>query len=390
MLVASFAILSFVGSLLLASYLVISERSAPSFSDSPRGKSQRSIQEYVSIIVPARNEEQDIGRCLDSLLKQSYRNLEIIIVDDSSNDGTLKVAEKFSKKCPQITAIAAGAKPDGWVGKSWPCWRGYEQSKGSYLLFVDADSTLDSSIVESSLEYVLEKQIDMFSLSPKVELHGFVSKAVLPMISGAINILYPMKKVNDKKSDRAYMFGTFMLVRREAYAEFGGHARVKGEIVEDAAIARAAKKSGFNLKIEKGLESISTLWEKEASSVYDGLERIISSSVKTFGLVSILNAVLIFFIAVYPLLFIIVFLISLPQSSILLLGFLGSLANVATMLALAGLETRSITGKIGISTALYPLGCTVFILAIVSTSIKLTRGRTIRWKEQNYVLSLQR
>jgi glycosyltransferase involved in cell wall biosynthesis len=343
----------------------------------------------VSIIVPARNEEQDIAKCLESLLNQTYPNLEIIVVDDSSSDGTSEVVIAFEEKYPRIKLVSAGSKPEGWVGKSWPCWRGYEESKGDYLLFVDADSILDSSVVESSLAYVIEKKIEMFSLAPRVELHGIVARAVLPMIFGAINILYPIQKVNDKNSDHAYVFGTFILVRREVYASIGGHKKVSDEIVEDAAIARTAKTSGFNVRIERGLELVSTRWEKEPRSVYDGLERVTSTSVRSYGLVSILNAVLVFFVVLYPILFVIIC-VTLQLNSPLFLGLVGSLLNIATLLVLAGFEASTITGKFGISGFLYPLGCVLFISAIVSTSIKVSRSKAIKWKGQDYLQSLRK
>lgn len=391
LLFTSIAILSFLGTSILLAYLIASERSAPRFADSLRGLRHDSIPTtMVSIIIPARNEERDVAKCLESLLVQSYQNLEIIVVDDSSADRTLEVVQKFSEKSKQIKTISAGTKPKGWIGKSWPCWKGYEESKGDYLLFVDADSTLDAALVESSLRYVQEKQIDIFSLSPRVRLHGIIARAVLPIISAAINILYPMKKVNDNKSNRAYVFGTFVMVRRDVYASFGGHERVREEIVEDAAIARVAKTSGFKLRIERGSEFISTSWESEPKSVYEGLERIISSSVRAYGLISVLNAILVFFGVLYPVLFVVVSLVVLPSDFTMLVGLIASLASVALMLTLVVLETKTITGKIGISASLYLLGCTLFIFAIVTTSIKVSRGSNIRWKGQGYQQTLQK
>ncbi|MDG6904530.1 MAG: glycosyltransferase [Nitrososphaerota archaeon] len=391
LLFTSIAILSFLGSFSLLAYLIASERAAPRFEDSLRGLGRDSNPNtMVSIIIPARNEERDISKCLESLVTQSYQYLEIVVVDDSSEDKTLEVARKFSERSKQVKTISAGSKPKGWIGKSWPCWKGYEESKGDYLLFVDADSTLDTTLVESSLRYVQEKKIDVFSLSPKVRLHGTIARAVLPVISAAINILYPMKKVNDKKSNRAYVFGTFVMVSRKVYASFGGHEGVKEEIVEDAAIARVARASGFNLRIERGSEYISTSWESEPKSVYEGLERIISSSARAYGLISIFNAVFVFFVVLYPVFFLVFFLLVFPSDVTLIVGFIASVASAALIFTLTTLETRIITGKIGTSALLYILGCTLFISAIVTTSVKVSRGSTISWKGQKYRQTLHK
>jgi glycosyltransferase involved in cell wall biosynthesis len=391
LLFTSIALLSLFGSILLLAYLVVTETAAPRFVDSLK-EVQKDFNPsvMVSIIVPARNEELSIAECLNSLVNQEYPNLEIIVVDDSSTDSTAEIAKSFEVRNHRVRLVSAGQKPRGWVGKSWPCWKGFEETGGKYLLFVDADSTLNSLTIKSSLKYVEEKGIDMFSLSPRVEMKGIVARAVLPLISGAINILYPMQKVNNEESDRAYVFGTFILVRREVYASTGGHEKVRGEIVEDAALARMTKKAGYNLRIERGAEFVATRWESDARSVYNGLERVISTSVRSYGLASILNAVLIFFITLYPILFIVIYAAIHPSSYMLLAGCVLCILNIVTSLALTSFEINNIGEESPLSALLYPLGSYLFISAIVSTSIKISRHAAINWKGQDYVETLRK
>lgn len=389
-LFATIATLAFLGSLTILSYLIVTERSAPKFTDSLKEIKQCVESGFkVSVIIPARNEEQMIGNCLESIVGQTHKNLEIIVVDDMSTDNTHDFMTSYSAKHNSVRPVSAGEKPPGWVGKSWPCWRGYQESNGDYLLFVDADSTLAASSIETSLNYVVSKNIDMFSLSPRVKMHGIVARAVLPLISGAINLLYPMLKVNDKRSDRAYVFGTFVLVKRTVYEAIGGHEKVKNEIVEDAAIARAAKSAGYNLRIERGPQFVSTQWESDPRSIYNGLERVTSTSVRTFGMVSMINASLLFFLILYPLFFVATYASLNPISIVLLAGFIASILNIATFLALAEFEMNTISGKFGLSAFLYPVGGILFISAIVSTSIKVSNEKGIKWKGQEYVQSLR-
>ncbi len=223
LVLTALAILSLLGSLSLLVFLVITETAAPKFTKSIRGLGQDNSESLVTIIIPARNEEETIGSCLNSLILQSHTNLEILVVDDSSADNTANIVNKLAAADSRIKLVLAGTKPRDWVGKSWPCWRGFEASRGEYLLFVDADSRLAPEAVRTTLDYALREKIDMFSISPRVEMTSVAAKAVMPIISGAINLLYPMHKVNDPKSSRAYVFGTFVLVSRKIYEAIGGH-----------------------------------------------------------------------------------------------------------------------------------------------------------------------
>ncbi len=378
------ATLSFLGAGSFLVYLVATEKNAPRFAESLVKIDASDFNLLVSVIIPARNEEQTIEDCLKSMAGQTHKNLEILVVDDSSTDNTCNVVRSFSETNKNIKLLQAGAKPRGWVGKGWACWKGYEASRGEFLLFVDADSVLAAAAIESSLKYALEKGIEMFSLSPSIQMKGVFAKAVLPMVTGAINLLYPMQKVNDKNSHRAYVFGTFVLVKRSVYTAIGGHEKVREEIVEDAAIARLAKSAGYNLRVERGPQFVSSQWESDPRDIYQGLERVTSTSVRSFGLISILNAVLLFFITLYPIIFVIVY-AAIRTSNALLIGFIASVLSILIFLILDGFETKTISGKISLSACLYPIGSIFFIAAIVSTSIKVSRGSKIMWKGQGYV-----
>ena len=95
----------------------------------------------VSIILPARNEEKFIGKCLESFVNQDYPNYEIMVIDDSSDDKTWEIIEKYAKKSDKVVAVKAESKPDGWMGKNWACIEGFKRATGDLLLFTDADTT---------------------------------------------------------------------------------------------------------------------------------------------------------------------------------------------------------------------------------------------------------
>ncbi len=382
-----------MGALFIAFYLYFTERRAPKFIESIKlaeSSGQKSLP-FVSIIVTAKNEERVILRCLASLVEQTYRTLEIVVVDDGSSDRTASIAKELGKSDERITLVTAGEKPRGWVGKSWPCQKGSENSRGELLLFVDADSYFDPKVVELAVGYFQSRQYDMFSISPKVNLHGTWSHAIMPLLAGAINLLYPMSKVNDPKKERAYVFGTFILVRRTVYAAIGGHEKVKERLVEDAAIAHLAKSSGFKLRVERGAEFANTEWETEFGDVFHGLERVFSDSVRLYGVASILNAALVFFLGVFPLFVIAGYLylelvtganyplISLPSAA-----FIACIVSVIALIFTVANELEQISGKIGKHPALYPLGCLIFIFAIITASVKISRRGAFEWKGSRY------
>jgi chlorobactene glucosyltransferase len=377
----------------MLSYLIYTGRKAPKFSDSIRNLTASRESPLISVIVAAKNEEKTLTKCLESLLGQSYRNLEILTIDDSSSDGTLEVARKVSQKDSRVGVLEADPKPRDWVGKSWPCWKGYESSKGEILLFVDADSTFHSKIVEYASSYLASSNLDVLSISPKIESMSIWAKAVVPLITGAINLLYPMVKVNDPNSDRAYVFGAFFLVKRSVYEAIGGHKEVRLEIVEDAAIARRAKSAGFKLRVERGADFFSTEWESSLSSIFHGLERVSSVSIRSYGLVAILNAVLLFFVGLYPLGFFFGYLVAYLLGShvglVLAIGFIASLLDITALLVVTSLELRIIGSKLGGTPILYPLGVAIFIAAIVTTSVKVTTGRGITWKDRGYIQRME-
>jgi chlorobactene glucosyltransferase len=384
------AVLSLAGSLGIFIYLLITERDAPKFSFSFESVLTSQGKPKVSIVVTAKNEEQMIGKCLESLLTQTYDHPEIIVVDDSSTDHTADKVAKLAAQYSNLRLVFAGPKPTSWVGKSWPCWRGFQEAKGEYLLFVDADSIFESRIVERSVIYAEQNSIDVFSLAPRVEVRGWMAKAVLPLITGAINLLYPMKKVNDRKSKRAYVFGTYILVRKEVYEKTGGHSKVRDQLVEDAAIAQLAKSAGYNLRVEGGGDLITTEWESDPKAIFHGLERVTSTSIKTYGIVSVLNAILLFFLIIYPVLFILSSLLLRAFSEIFLLGLVASILNVILFLSLTAREMHAVSGRAGPEIFLYFVGGLIFIAAIVTTSIKVTRGKDLYWKGQGYKQVLEK
>ena len=137
----------------------------------------------VSIILPARNEENYVGKCLDSLIKQDYQNYEIIVINDSSDDSTWKIISEYAKNNSKIIPVNANPKPDGWMGKNWACMEGYQKVTGDLLLFTDADTKHSKNIISLAVSHLISFDLDALSAIPKMITLDFWTSITLPMIS---------------------------------------------------------------------------------------------------------------------------------------------------------------------------------------------------------------
>ena len=205
----------------------------------------------VSIILPARNEEEFLGKCLDSLIDQDYENYEIIVIDDSSEDSTGKIISEYAKKNSKVIHVSAKPKPEGWMGKNWACMEGYRKATGELLLFTDADTThakkcnITCSLTSFSFE------LDALSVIPKMLTFDFWTNITLPMISTFLHTRFSALNVNNPSKKTGYFFGSFFILKKSTYEQVGMHEGVKHEIIEDGALGKKVKESGYKMKMVK-------------------------------------------------------------------------------------------------------------------------------------------
>ena len=236
----------------------------------------------VSILVAARDEADTIKDCLLSLAAQDYPNFEIIVVNDGSRDDTAKVVESLEGEIPHLRLIEGKALPKDWLGKNHACHQAFQEARGDWLLFVDADTRHASGSLTQTMRYVLGFRVDMLSLYPHFEAITFWEKVIMPAVGRMILIGAPFELVNsDRRLLRpfAMAIGQFILIRREAYESIGGHRAIREQVVEDVEIARRVKQSGFRLRFLYGIDLLSTrmysgfgeLWRGWSRSFYGGM-----------------------------------------------------------------------------------------------------------------------
>ena len=228
----------------------------------------------VSIILPARNEEEFIGKCLDSLIEQDYTNYEIIVVDDSSDDATGKIISEYAKKNSKIISVSAQIKPDGWMGKNWACMEGYKKATGELLLFTDADTKHSQNVISLAVSHLLSCNLDALSAIPKMRTMDFWTSITLPMISTFLHTRFSAIRVNDPSKKTAYFFGSFFIIKQKTYKEVGMHEGVKHEIIEDGALGKKVKQSGHKMKMTRGDHLIEAVLARDKSTLWNALKRL--------------------------------------------------------------------------------------------------------------------
>jgi chlorobactene glucosyltransferase len=205
---------------------------------------------FVSIIVPARNESANIRSCLTSLLALDYPRFEVIVVDDRSTDDTADIVRELARDDDRLRLLQVDELPSGWTGKTHALQCGVERAKGGWLLFVDADTTLHRRNLRVLLGYAMKENADLVSLIPGQRCESFWEKVVQPVAGITLMVYYWLPKVNsaDHRSS-AFANGQYILIKRRAYVELGGHEAVRGELLEDIALARKVKSMGGSIRV---------------------------------------------------------------------------------------------------------------------------------------------
>jgi chlorobactene glucosyltransferase len=237
---------------------------------------------FLSIIVPARDEERSIEACVRSLLDQRWIDHEVVVVNDRSTDATPHILEPIAAEDARLTVVDGRDVPDEtWVGKPWASAQGAAVARGAWLLFTDADTVHEPRAAATLLDYALRARVDALSIATGQVLVTWAERAIVPAILGLILLAGgTMAEINDPaKSERALANGQYILVSRRAYDALGGHAALRGEIVEDVEFARRLKRDGrFRLLLVSAgslvrvrmYRSFAEIWNGFTKNVYMG------------------------------------------------------------------------------------------------------------------------
>ncbi|HSA73217.1 MAG TPA: glycosyltransferase [Nitrososphaeraceae archaeon] len=338
----------------------------------------------VSIIVPARNEEETISKCLQSLLSQDYDNYEVIAIDDSSTDNTLSIISKLSEKDNRLITVNSPPRPNDWIGKNWACFHGYKKSTGEILLFTDADSVHRPDALSSAINTMIHDDLDAVTLVPKLLCHDLITKFTLPVLSVFLHSRYSPLRVNNPKNKIGYFFGTFYLISKKNYEKIGTHEKVRQELVEDGALGRRVKEQGMRLKLIRGENFVQATWARDPRSLWHALRRIIIPLRTQKRKSALMATAFIFFILLEPILILPFSLFYFPASQFGGLLLTVNCLIIFLLLACAvvqshfGLQQKSIYG------AGFVVGCTVITVCFLLSVFELRGNRVVKWRDRSY------
>lgn len=231
---------------------------------------------FLSIVVPARNEERQIEKCVRSLLAQRYPRFEVLVVDDRSTDATARIVERIAAQDARLRSIHGAPLPEGWVGKPWALTQGMRAARGSWLLFTDADTEHMPAACASAMRYALERNLSFLSLLTTQRFETAPERIVLPAILWMIIFgIGSLDAINDpRRIDAAIFNGQYVLCERRAYEAVGGHKRVRASIAEDYDLARAVKRDGrFRSMLVDASDLVYTRMYWSFREIWDGFSK---------------------------------------------------------------------------------------------------------------------
>jgi chlorobactene glucosyltransferase len=229
-------------------------------------------RERVSALIPARNEAENIARAVRSIAEQP-EVIEIIVADDASEDRTPVILEELRTEIPQLRVLRIDGPPLGWLGKSHALSLASREATGSWLLFTDADTVHRPGSLGELLDRARRDHADLLSLSPGQETPTWWEKAVIPFVFVELARRFRFDEVSDPKSKSAAANGQYLLIRRSVYDSAGGHEAVKGQILEDVALARRVKDLGGKLVFLPGAEWVSTRMYRDFGAMWQGWQK---------------------------------------------------------------------------------------------------------------------
>ncbi len=375
-------------------------RSTPSLRDVSTDAPQRFPTSRVSIILPARNEAAHIAACVRSILASTWPDLELIVVDDHSTDGTATLARDAAGGDPRLTLVSAPDLPSGWFGKQWACHCGAARATGTLLLFTDADTRHAPDLVTRLVRMRESRGAELMSVAGHQAMGTVWERAVQPCVFTLILLRYGGTDSVERARSASDVVanGQCFMLSRTGYDTLGGHEAVRDFVAEDLMMAQAVWTNGGRVSLVLGIEQLSTRMYDGLASLVEGWGKnvyaggrfamrggAIGRALYPVLLLAFPSALLAPFLGIATVL--LLFLLSLTGSPALVgesfrtpLAVWSMLTSIAVLVTFAA--ANRLNGDPMRRALLAPLGALVLL---VICAFAVVRGRNVRWKGRGYL-----
>jgi hypothetical protein len=329
----------------------------------------------VSVLVPARNEEENIGDCLKSVLQSTAVDVEVLVLDDHSTDGTPQIVEAIAQMEPRVRLLSSLPLPAGWCGKQFACHQLAREATSSYLLFIDADVRLEHDAIVRSLSFLRSSGADLISGVPRQLAETFSEKLLIPLIHFILLGFLPLGMMRRFGSAAfAAGCGQLLLARAEAYNAVGGHRSVAASGHDGIELPRAFRKHGFKTDLFDPTDIACCRMYRSGAAVWTGLAKnAVEGIAKTTRIVPF--TILLLFGQVLPPILFAYFLISGAPAAVLLLFGVGTGLSYAARAVASRRFAQSWLGM-----ALHPFAILSFLGIQWFAFVQAKRGRSFVWK----------
>jgi glycosyltransferase involved in cell wall biosynthesis len=227
----------------------------------------------VSLIVPARDEGEKIEQALGSLLAIDYPHLEIIAIDDRSQDATGAVMDRLAAQDARLRVIHVTELPAGWLGKNHAMHQGAQAAGGEWLLFTDGDILFAPETLRLAISYVQRQRIDHLCMNPGLISGGYWEEALTTCFGMLFFAAFNVWLISTKWKGAYCGVGAFNLVRATVYGDVGGFERLRLDVLDDVNLGRAIKRAGYRQQLLVGDDLISVRWQSSFWGIIRGLEK---------------------------------------------------------------------------------------------------------------------
>ncbi len=336
---------------------------------------------FISILIPARNEDKNIRRCLRSILRQDYPNFEVIVLDDNSSDNTSAVVQEYVRKNKKVRLVKGSELPNGWLGKSYACQQLSQEAKGEFLIFTDADTLHFKNSISCALGALLVNKLDALSVFARQVTVTIHERMMVPFGNYFLLAFMPLMLIGRTKNPLfCTAIGQFMMFKHDVYKEIGGHESVKKEILEDIHISKQVKKHGFKFMVFDGRNNFYCRMYKNLGEVIRGYSKVLAA-VFNYNVVfqsAITILVFAFFLAPFILFPLSLFIFDWSQLIINLL-----IIQICLVSAIKVIQTIRFKDRF-VDIFLFPLSIIYLLLISIHSMIKSKTLSGVLWKGRIY------